>query len=298
MSNDDPLFNIPDDVRDRLKGGGRRLESIEGVIGARTFAVITYRVDYRGRTTFKTPPGIIKFSKPEHAITDSTHIMLGSSRYYRNYEDGAAGVADPEEGRLVQRGSPSEFRVKNGLPSQPGFENAFSSVTWAVPDFLMFCTSVVPAGGGVGSLRSEFPDRECATFISDPSAFAMLLGKHVGEQFDTENVRLNEFDMIRRMMLTQAEITTHGRLLQKGLDAIVLVSHGHVTYCDPPESVINRFPIESRGEVVPFVKRCKFAAQREYRFVVDVIGEPKETEFLMEITDELRSLADTYPGRQ
>ena len=50
--------------------------------------------------------------------------------------------------------------------------------------------------------------------------------------------------------------------------------------------------------MVPFVKRRKFAGQREYRFVVEVIDEPKEKEFVMEITDELRSLAHTYPERQ
>ncbi len=43
--------------------------------------------------------------------------------------------------------------------------------------------------------------------------------------------------------------------------------------------------------MIPFVKRRTYAGQQEYRFVVEVIGEPKEMEFLMEITDELRSLA-------
>lgn len=49
--------------------------------------------------------------------------------------------------------------------------------------------------------------------------------------------------------------------------------------------------MERRGPVGPFVKRRTYGGQREYRFVVTLIGEPKETEFLMEITDELRSLA-------
>ncbi len=298
MSKDDPFSSIPEDVRDLLEGDGCRLEAIEGAIGTSAFAVVTYRVDYGDRPSFKTPPGAIKFSRKEHAITDSTHIKLGASRYYREYEDDTAGIADPEEGRLVQRGSLIEFRKKNGLQSQTGVENVSSTVTWARTDFLMFCTSIMLEGRGFGDLRSQFPDYDCVTFIPDPSAFAMQLGKGIEKQFDMENVRLNGFDMIRRVMLTQAEITTQGRLLQKGLDTIVLVPHGPVTYSDPPERIINRFPIERRGEVVPFVKRCKFAGQREYRFVVEVIGEPKETEFLMEITDELRSLAHTYPERQ
>ncbi len=72
----------------------------------------------------------------------------------------------------------------------------------------------------------------------------MRLGKDIGKQFDMNNVRLTGFDTRRQMALAQAEITTQGRLLQKGLDTIVLVSHESVTYCDRPERVINRFLIE------------------------------------------------------
>ena len=237
---------------------------------------------------------MVKFSRKEHAITVATNIKLRSSRYYREYEDGPAGIADPEEGRLVQRGSMSEFRKKNGITAQARCENAFgnasSRVTWARGDFLMFCTSVTPESRGLGNLRSQFPDYDGATFIPDPSAFAMQLGKDIGTQFDLKNVRLNGFDMIRQLVLSRMKITAQGRLRQKGLDTIVRVSHGPVTYCDPPEMVINCFPIERRGEVIPFVKRRKYAGQWEYRFVVEIIGEPKETEFLMEVTDELRSL--------
>ena len=42
--------------------------------------------------------------------------------------------------------------------------------------------------------------------------------------------------------------------------------------------------------MVPFVKRNKYAGQREYRFVVEVIGEPEEKLLLMEISDQLLSL--------
>ena len=242
MSKDDPFSSIPEDVRDLLEGSGRGLKATEVAIDTSASTVFTYRVDYGDRPSFQTPLGGIKFSRKEHAIPDSTHVKLGSSRYYRECEDETAGIADPEEGRLVQRGSLSEFRKKNGLPSQTGFENVSSTVTSAKTDFLMFCTSVMLDGRGFGDLRSQFPNYDCATFIPDPSAFAMQVGKDIGMQFGMENVRLNRFDMIRRMMLTQAEITTQVRLLRKDLDTMVLVSHGPVTYCDPPERIINRFP--------------------------------------------------------
>ena len=289
----DPFSNIPEDVRKLLEGEGHRLEASAFVAGTPAFTVITYRVDYGDRPSFETPPGVIKFSMKEHAIADSTHIQLGSSRYYREYEGDTEGVADPEEARLVQKGSLGEFLKKSGLPSQVGFENVSTTATWARPDFLMFCTSIMGKGRGFRELRSQFPDYDCATLIADPSAFALQLGKDIGRQFDVEDVRLNGFDKLRRIMLTQADITAEGRLVQKGLDTRVLVSHGPVSYCDPPERIVNRLPIKRRAAMVPFVKRSKFAGHREYRFVVEVIGEPKEKVFLMEITDELRSLAHT-----
>ena len=123
------------------------------------------------------PAGRNKFSKKEHAIPDSTHIQLGSSRYYREYEGDTEGVADPEEDRLVQRGSLREFLEKSGLPPQPGYGDVSSKVTWARLDFLVFCTSAMVEGRGFGELRSQFPDYECATLIVDPSAFALQMGE-------------------------------------------------------------------------------------------------------------------------
>ena len=155
----------------------------------------------------------------------------------------------------------------------------------------MFCTSVAPEGPGLGNLKQQFPEYDCATFIPDPSAFAMQLGKEIGMQFDMNNVNLTDFDRLRQLGLAQATITKQGRLMRQGLDTIVLISHGPVTYCDQPETIINRLPHERRGPAGPFVKRNTYAGQREYRFVVALVGEPKEKEFLMEITDELRSLA-------
>ena len=294
MNGNDPFSRIPKDTRDFLEGEGTKLEACETVIGERTVMVITYQVDYGDRPSFKTPPGLVKFSKKEHAIPNSKHIRLGSSRYYREYEEGADGVADLEEGRMVQRGTLSEFCRKNGVPSRPGFEHVSSTVTWARRDFLMFCMSTTPQVGSIGELWSQFPDYDCATFIADPSTFAVQLGKDIGNQFDMDNVRLDIVDRIRQSMLPQVEMTTQGRPLHKGLDMIILVLHGPVTYCDPPEEIVNRHPIERRAEVVPFVKRGRYAGQREYRFVLGLIGEPKQTEFLMEITDELRGLTCPY----
>lgn len=52
-----------------------------------------------------------------------------------------------------------------------------------------------------------------------------------------------------------------------------------------------RHTVERLGKAIPFVKRRKYAGQPEYRFVVEIIGEPTGKVLLMEITDELRNLA-------
>ena len=144
MTREYSFSSIREDTKTLMEGEGRRLEAIECVLGMPTFLVITYRVDVRDRQSFKAAPGVIKFSKKEHAIPDSAHIKLGSSRYFRECKEDTAGVADAEEGRLVQRGSLSDFHEKNDLASQPGSEHVSAEVTWTRSDFLMFCTSATP----------------------------------------------------------------------------------------------------------------------------------------------------------
>ena len=151
-----------------------------------------------------------------------------------------------------------------------------------------------------GTFGTGFPNYDCATFIPDPSAFAMQLGKDVAMQIGKNagmELKLNAVDLIIQSAVRNQTTVTTPDGLRIQLDTRVLVTHGPIAYCDPPERIINRFPVESRQEVIPFVKRGKYAGQREYRFVVNVIGEPQNSEFLMEITDELRSLVSVCPGK-
>jgi len=147
----------------------------------------------------------------------------------------------------------------------------------------MLCASTLQENQSLSRLQGQFPDYDRATFIPDPSAFAMQLGKDIGKQFNMDTLRLNDFERIRKIV-TQ----------EHGIDAAVVVSHGPVVYSDSREKIINRFPLGDRGSVMQFVKHSRFADQREYRFVINLNGEPTETEFLMKITDDLRGL--TYPG--
>lgn len=97
-------------------------------------------------------------------------------------------MGDPEETRLVQRGSPGEFCTEIGLPIRVGNDSVTAMVTWARSDFLMLYTPGAPEGPGLGGLRKQFPAYDCATLIPDPSAFALQLDKDIGKQFEMNNV--------------------------------------------------------------------------------------------------------------
>ena len=173
-------------------------------------------------------------------------------------------------------------RSYNVRPST-GFENASASVTWATTGFWMFCTSRKPrTTWDFEKLRSEF-DYRYATVIPNPSAFAMQLGKDFGRQLNVHDVRYSGIQVLQNTLLSLQD-----------LDSVVHVSHGQVTYTDRADRFVRQFGKTEKGNVLPFVKRKCFEGQQEYRFVVQVGGEPKREEFFMGISDELRGLTRPY----
>ena len=67
-------------------------------------------------------------------------------------------------------------------------------------------------------------------------------------------------------------------------------------YRDTPYSFIERFSENERGLVAQFVKRTKFAGQREYRFIVSIGGKPTDQALLLDVSDALRSLVKLEHG--
>ena len=151
------LPRLPNDLRRLVEGEGRRLEAVEGVIGASAFAVITYLVDYRERLPSRRHRMWSSFPRKSTPSLQRRTSNWGPPVYYREYEGDTAGIADPEEARLVQRGWLHDFCVKYGVSPQPWFDQVSSTVTWARADFLMFCTSASKEGRDLGGLRGRFP---------------------------------------------------------------------------------------------------------------------------------------------
>ena len=80
-------------------------------------------------------------------------------------------------------------------------------------------------------------------------------------------------------------------------EAVVVVRHGRVVYVDEAADLIERYPPELQSTVLPFVKRTRFAGQKEYRFTVSLGGELKRQRVCVDVSDELRDLAGGYLER-
>lgn len=298
MNTKGSFSNISQEARGLIEGDILNLEDVKFIIDEFAFLVITKRIKQFDKTSPNVPSGVIKFSEHKHSIPVSETLQLGTSGYYQKYEGPTVGVADKQEGLLVESGPYNEVFGKYGCSYDTILEDAKCTLQWSAKEFLIFSTSIAPRVNSLSSLEQRYGNYDFATYIPDPASFAMQLGVDVGKQFPEEALRLEGVDFLIKAMVQDTHIThENGSIYRRGLDTRLLVTHGPVTYHDRPELIVNRFPMARRAEVVPFVKRRQFAWQKEYRFVIYQLGEPQCTRFLMPVTDELRNLACPYPPR-
>ena len=76
---------------------------------------------------------------------------------------------------------------------------------------------------------------------------------------------------------------------------MVDVRHGQVVYSDETADLIESYPSHFQGMVLPFVKRTKFAGEKEYRFTVSLGSELKRQRVCVDVSEELRKLVAPYP---
>ena len=230
-----------------------------------SFRVVERYVDFSGLRDFqKMPPAVIKFSEKDHALPFAGKIMLKSADYFRSREEGPDYIGDKLESRYEEQISIAELLRKNGQSrfshTYPGIGTA--EITWGRPaDFWMFCTSLIPSSmREAKKLRQNLPDEyDWVTKIPEPAVFARRLGLLVARHLKSNDVV--ELDCIG--LLERA--SNMGK-------TIIQVDHGLVIYTDYLCSFVERFPVEMRGTVCPFVKRRRYAPQQEYRFVLSVTG--------------------------
>ena len=232
-----------------------------------------------------------QFSSSQRGSTPfvrSKYLKLATAEHYRKRKNDADGIADRLESSAVQKMSLSDF-VSGELGR---YASGIAEMTYRSEPSWMFCGSIRPETdweleGMCRELRrAHFPDYDCVTTISNPSEFARQLGIDVGS-VNHASVKLNQLEYWKRQLL---------RLRRDPFRRVVFVHHGPVIYRDTPYSFIERFSENERGLVAQFVKRTKFAGQREYRFIVSIGGEPTDQALLLDVSDALRSLVKLEHG--
>lgn len=159
----------------------------------------------------------------------------------------------------------------------------------------MLCTSVEPGTGAeFETLRKELAVYDCATVIPDPSEFTLPLVKDFGLQHGEEAVRSNAMAMVHLARIAVGFIKAGAPVPE----AVVDVRHGQVVYSDEPSEVLERYPQHNRAMVLPFVKRMKFAGEREYRFTLSLGSEPKRQRIAKEATDVCRNFGQSAMSRR
>ena len=303
---------LSEEERRQLEASGQYLEGSAVVDGVRRFLVLVHRVDYGGGSLPAGQPGVIRFSERKHSLQVSPRIKLSSPQYYRELEENSAarreetplqgqgrkpgcesdlpGIGDEMEARYQKEYSLEEYhrRFIPELANAPVTGSA--KATYETSGLWILSTSVRPeTGGDLERLWNEFQEYDYATIIPSPSEFALQLGKDFGSQYGEGAIRTNVIGIVRQARIAQAFVEAGA----PAPEVVVDVRHGQVVYDDNPADLIELYPPQFQGMVLPFVKRKVFEGQEEYRFTVSLGGEPKRQRICVDVSDELRSLAHT-----
>ena len=231
---------------------------------------------------FISSPALVKFSKSKYAIARAKNLKLATASYYRNYEGPEPGIRDEMEARQVADIRTVLRRGRRAVPSSRS-RSLSGQATYATDGTWLFCTAVKPAWDtDLRRLRWKF-SAESATVIPDPSSFARELGRvFAGYMQGTHHGSADELKL--------------SYYRQHRFDDVVQVFHGPVLYTDDQELALSQ-PPHLRGIASCFFKGRSFGWQREYRFVVSMVGEPAGDQLLLPISDNIRDLAETAPLR-
>ena len=243
--------------------------------------VFVYHVNYSFHRT--APRKLVKYSKKQYAPHSYENLQVSTLRYYRENHQDYEGSGDPFEGTVEMSSSHTEFCTRHGVPSIPGGCQVATTVTYKTEDTsFIYCMSVI--GGKI------YCKYDSASVISDVSQFATQLGvefaRRIGERSCATTSWHNVLPELARV--------------KSGCDKIAHVYHGLVVYDDEPgERIFSEFDELSRGTATAFFKRREFKKQKEYRFVLSLVGKsPTQQTTYLQITPELRSLfQDAGDGR-
>ncbi len=271
-------IKIPDDLQ--LKWGCREITLESSTMNGRASRahILVHRVNLAS-SLFLAKSQITKYSLKEFAIPRAKCLRLATPEYYRNYEGDACGIRDEMEGRYQE--DIRTYLTRSGTLDAVRSSMVSGHVTHKFDDFWMFCTSQEPMWTREREhLRMEFK-ANCDTTIEEPSEFARVLGEDFAAHWSWSDVCLNPLvDVFYK----------NAAINEQSCDKIVSVYHGPVLYTDEATKFVGSIPLQHRAAAVSFVKRQNFAHQREYRFILQSIGSPKNIEHFVPISSKLRRL--------
>lgn len=231
-----------------------------------------------------THGSIVKFSRSEYALVHHPIAQLATAEHYRRFEGDGSGIQDPDDAvhreplrRYLDRWNPDAL---SGLPQSSGISG---TVTYQTDSSWLFCTSLPPRSLNERHvLKADF-EADCMTEIADPAAFARELGIAVARMSPAPAVAHDgTLPWIQDRLLRA-----------NGVEQIVRIDHGPVIYADDAEDLIDAVPLQHRAAAVPFVKKARFAHQREHRFVVTLTGTPAQQILRVPMSDGMRELVET-----
>ena len=216
MSGKEARVELPEALRRELRASGQQLKACAVVEGDRNYLVLVYRAEYGGGVPPARPPGVVRFSRSEHSTRVAPRIVLSSPQYYRDLEEqsappgeqaqarwrgsrprretGPPGIGDRTEARYQKRYELDEFHRRFAPAPVNAPVTGSAELTYGTGGFWILGTSVEPdTSRDFERLRKEFPQYDCATTISDPSALAPQLGKDFGSRHGEEAVPANAF---------------------------------------------------------------------------------------------------------
>ncbi len=281
-------LTFPAESMAKLESPGITVESAFVNDCAKRSMVIVQRVALNDGLSLSKPPTLVKYSERQFALAHSRSIQLATPRFYRNYPGEDLGIRDEKEASYVKRVDLKWF-LDTYNPQPLSFEMAPDQgsveLTYARDDCWLFCTSVKPSTERrVRQLGRQLSvDYDCATVIDNASEFARELGATFGTHITGVDLKLDGRDILAR----------EGMMRELG-ETTVRVCHGQVVYTDDPAAIIESYPEEWRGAIVPFLKRPQYAYQREYRYIVVTYGGALEQKLVLPVSDDLRALTEVW----
>ena len=269
-------LEVSADDRGALTCEGVTLESAFIETAVLRATVLVSRVDPSRSLLGAAPDCVVKFSDCQYALPRSESLKLATPRHYRKFEGAGEGIRDEMEARY-QTDVRSVFSKTGTLPPS-GIQSVTGHVIYGVDGCWIFCTSIrPPSAWQLERLQKQF-GAECVTTIADPSVFAVELGAAFAAQTPWPDIDLRFLESLA------------ARLRPRVMGRMVRVHHGAVCYSDEPRELVESFPLDHQAAVVPFIKRCMYAWQQEYRFSVSIDGQATGDEWFVPITAGLRRL--------